>query len=327
MGLLQFLLGRVLQRRREAELAKLNLKFFGYELARQLAAALPPREGIPATMIALESKASTQADLESDWLAHWAAELRVPVMLHRKLWELAYVLQALHQHDLLRPGVRGLGFGCGTEPIASYLAARGVMVTATDQSPDDQRAQGWQETGQHAGLREQCFHAHLVSPEDFAARVAFEFVDMTRIPETLRDFDFNWSICAFEHLGTLAAGLRFVESCLDTLRPGGLSVHTTEFNFQDDRRTIDNWTTVLFQKQHFVELKQRLEARGHVVAPLNFDVGDKALDRFIDLPPYAHTWAPEARKLWGHDHMHIKMAFRGFACTSFGFVVRKAGGT
>ena len=28
-------------------------------------------------------------------------------------------------------GVKGLGFGCGREPVASYLAARGVDVTIT----------------------------------------------------------------------------------------------------------------------------------------------------------------------------------------------------
>lgn len=324
MGLLRQLVGRTAQRRREAELVRLNLKFFGYEMARQLAAALPVRRDVPASSIVLEAKASTQADLESDWVAHWASELQVPVVFHRKLWELAYVLQALHQHDLIRPGVRGLGFGCGVEPIASYLAARGVTITATDQSPTERKAQGWQDSGQHAALLEQCFHPHLVSREVFTERVELQFVDMTTIPGSLRDYDFNWSICAFEHLGTIARGLAFVENCLATLRPGGLSVHTTEFNFQDERKTIDNWRTVLFQKQHFVQLKTRLEALGHVVAPLNFDVGDKPLDRFIDLPPFVHNWAQPLRSLWGHDHQHIKMAFRGFACTSFGLVVRKA---
>ena len=83
---------------------------------------------------------------------------------------------------------------------------------------------------------------------------------------------------------------------------------------------------MLFQKQHFTQMKDRLEAQGHIVAPLNFDVGHEALDRFIDLPPYAHTWPTQTQKLWGHDHMHIKMAFRGFACTSFGLVVLKGSG-
>jgi len=326
MGLLEFLFGRAAQRRREAELARLNLKFFGYALARQLAAALPVRGNLPPATIALASKPATQADLESDWVAYWAAELKVPVLFHRKLWELAYVLQALHQHDLLREGVRGLGFGCGVEPIASYLASRGVTVTATDQSPAARQAQGWQDTSQHAASREQCYHGHLIERDAFEARVGFEFVDMARIPTHLRGYDFAWSICAFEHLGTIARGLDFIETSLDTVRPGGVSVHTTEFNFSDDQRTIDDWRTVLFQKRHFLELKARLEARGHIMAPLDFDVGDKPLDRFIDLPPYLHDWSPHRRSLWGHDHNHIKMAFRGFACTSFGLIVQKAGG-
>ena len=324
MGLLRRLVGRRARRRREAELARLNLKFFGYEMARRLAATLPARLDIPAQTVLLESKAATQNDIESDWLAHWASEMKVPIIYHRKLWELAFVLQVLHQHDLLRDGTRGLGFGCGAEPIASYLASRGVTVTASDLSPTERKTLRWQDSEQHASLAEQYHHAHLIDRATFDARVEVRVVDMTAIPAILRDYDFNWSVCALEHLGSIGQGLDFLERCLATLRPGGLAVHTTEFNFLDDHETIDNWHTVLFQKRHFEALKARLEAHGHVVAPLNFDVGDKPMDRFIDLPPYVHQWPKSIQSLWGGDPNHIKMAFDGFACTSFGLVIRKA---
>ena len=50
---------------KDIDLIKLNIKFFGYEIARQLAAALPPRQGLTPGHVGLKSKASTQSDLES----------------------------------------------------------------------------------------------------------------------------------------------------------------------------------------------------------------------------------------------------------------------
>jgi hypothetical protein len=118
---------------KDIDIIKVNIKFFGYEIARQLAAALPPRQGLTPIHVGLKSKASTQSDLESDWVAYWASQLKVPVVFHRKLWELAYVLQAVWEHGCMESGKRGLGYGCGVEPIASYLASRDVVsVTVTD---------------------------------------------------------------------------------------------------------------------------------------------------------------------------------------------------
>ena len=58
---------------------------------------------------------------------------------------------------------------------------------------------------------------------------------MNHLPDDLRGFDFTWSSCALEHLGTLAAGADFVVAQMDCLRPGGVAVHTTEF-LVDQRR-------------------------------------------------------------------------------------------
>ena len=72
-----------------------------------------------------------------------------------------------------------------------------------------------------------------------------------------------------------------------TLRPGGVAVHTTEFNFLHQQDTVETGVTVLFLARHFTELANRLERAGHRVGPLDFDVGDGVVDRYIDLPPYA----------------------------------------
>ena len=309
---------------RDITYLKMNVKFFGYELARSLAAELPPRDVSAPHAHPLGWKATTQADLESDWAAYWLNELKIGFIYHRKLWECAYFLQVLHNHGMMRPGARGLGFGCGAEPFPSYFANRGMQVTITDLEPSAQESQGWASTGQHASSLERCFMPSLCSRETFMAACDLRFVDMNAIPDDLRDYDFCWSICALEHLGTIEKGLTFIERSLDTVKPGGIAVHTTEFNFFDNERTIDNWGCVFFQRQHFLALAERLRARGYIVPAIDFDLGDKVLDRFIDLPPYSHQVSDAVRSLWGVE-THLKLSSDGFASTCFGLVVQKPG--
>lgn len=303
----------------------LSVKFFGYELARALAAALPVREGLVARRQNLASKPSTQTDLESDWAAYWCSQLKAPVIFHRKLWELSYVLQAIHDHGSLRSGARGLGFGCGREPIPSYLASRGVEITATDQPPEEMEAKGWASSRQFSECIDALYLPNLVAREQFDRHVKLRYVDMNAINDDIRGYDFCWSICALEHLGSIAKGLDFIENSLETLRPGGLAVHTTEFSFFNTGATIDNWPTVLFQKSHFMEIAKRLESKGHRVAPLDFHVGDKPLDKFIDVPPYSHDWHADMQTSWGQkDCAHLKLSIDGFPSTCFGLIITKA---
>jgi 2-polyprenyl-3-methyl-5-hydroxy-6-metoxy-1,4-benzoquinol methylase len=302
--------------------AYLTIKNFGYELARSMAAALPVRTDTVAEHVGLTCRASVQIDLESTWAAHWCGQLQMPLLFHRKLWELAYVLQAIFEHGHIREGARGLGFGCGVEPLPSYFAAHGVAITMTDLAPDEAALAGWSATNQHAADVDMAFQPHLVSRERFDENVNLRYVDMNAIPADLTGFDFCWSICALEHLGSIEQGLAFIENTLDTLLPGGLSVHTTEFNISADGPTIDNWPTVLFQQRHFEDLAARLRARGHDVAPLDFALGDRPLDRFIDVPPYHHD-LPEDIAAWLGAPQHLKVAVDGFAATCFGVIVRK----
>lgn len=308
---------------KDLDAIRLNLKFFGYDLARSLAESLPPRTDLKPTAVGLTSKACTQEDLESDWAAGWCAELKVPLVFHRKLWEFAFVLQALFEHGKLAEGMRGVGFGCGEEPIASYLASRGCQVLVTDLPPRDRKSGGWADGGQHATRLEKAFFADIVAETVFRQNVALEYVDMNAIPDSLRNFDFCWSICALEHLGSIQKGLSFIERSIATLKSGGVAVHTTEFNYLNDKETIDNWDTVLFQRRHFQGLRERLMAKGHTVLPLDFNIGSKPMDKFIDLPPYLHDWDEPMRREWAAHLNHLKLSVDGFACTCFGLIVVK----
>ncbi|MEA3050858.1 MAG: hypothetical protein QOG84_2694 [Sphingomonadales bacterium] len=303
---------------------ELNVKAFGYELARRLTEALPVPPRTEPRHVGLRWKPSTQDDIESAWARHWIAELGTPIIYHRKIWELAYVLQAIWEGGHIAPGARGLGFGCGVEPIASYLASQGVAATVTDQPQERARAAGWVATNQHAGALDQAFHPHLVERAEFDRLVRWEAVDMNAIPPSLRGYDFCWSICAMEHLGSIDKGLAFVERAMEVLRPGGLAVHTTEFDIRPDGPTWDNAGTVLFQRAHLERLASRLRSAGHRVAELDFDIGDKPLDRFIDVPPWTHEMPAELAR-WMGEPLHLKIAIGGFVMTCFGLIAVKGG--
>lgn len=223
------------------------------------------------------------------------------------------------------PGHTGLGFGCGEEPIASYLASRGIKAIVSDLHPEQVAGKGWVETGQHASSLERAYHPNLVARDVFDENISHLYIDMNNIPHIEQKFDFCWSICAMEHLGSIEHGLNFVSNTLDTLKPGGISIHTTESNYSNAGPTIDNWPTVLFQKRHMEELKMRLKAKGHSVYGPDFDIGCSVLDKFIDLPPYALGEDGLLPEQWGADNQagHIKLSIDGFPCTCFGIIVKK----
>lgn len=312
---------------RDFNVMRLNTKNFGYTLARQLQPKLTSvsTAGQPTTHN-LVSKPTTQDDVESPWFAYWCQQLKAAPLYHRKLWEFAFFLQILQDHGKLNPGSRGIGFGCGQEPLASYFSNRGIKVTVSDLDPKEVEGMGWTETGQHTTAKEMAFFSDLVSRGEFDRLVDHMYINMNNIPQLNPDYDFCWSICAMEHLGSIQLGLDFVENSLKCLKSGGVAVHTTEFNYTSDDHTIDNWPTVLFTKNHFESLANRLRKSGHTVLGLDFDVGRGVLDQFIDIPPYSFSdgWLSMDALGKSDQAAHLKLSVDGFPCTCFGFVVIKA---
>ena len=305
------------ERLRTYEFAILNIKQLGFELGRMLADTNLQREVKSPPSTVLKSSLCVQSDIESDWFAFWCREMKVAPIYHRKLWELCYICQAIWTAGKFAPGLTGLGFGCGNEPLPSVFAKYGAYPLATDLDPSRPEAKDWRETSQHGDSVEGFRNRDICADEQLLRNITYRPVDMNDIPYDLDGrFDFCWSSCALEHLGSIEKGLAFMENSLRTLKPGGVAVHTTEFNLEDGD-TIDNWGTVLFQKRHFVEFGGRLRSRGFQVAPLEFNPGDQILDGFVDIPP------------WGHDAVrlsspaaHLKLCVDGFPCTSIGLIIQ-----
>ena len=230
---------------------------------------------------------------------------------HRKFWEWVFILHHAERTGAIGPGRRALGFAVGTEPLPSAFAKLGTHVTATDAPEEIGVAQGWQKSGEHAGRLNDLYQSAIIDRALFDRQVTFRQCDMCNIPTDLTGYDFCWSACAFEHLGTLQKGLDFViESLERTLKPGGIACHTTEFNLSSDTDTVEAGATVLYRKRDLLRLIDTLEGRGHSVEPLRIAPDNHVLDFFVDTPPY-------------HAPPHLKLQLLGHVSTSVGLVIRR----
>lgn len=256
------------------------------------------------------SQACTQRQMAEPAYAYWCEQIGEQPRMHRKQWEFCYILQVLARYGMLAPGLRGLGFGVGGEPLAAVFAARGASILATDLEPERAQEEGWVHTAQHAASKEALNAGGLCDPAKFDEQVDFRFMDMNAIdPDLAKGFDFCWSACALEHLGSIRRGLDFIRRSVDCLKPGGLAVHTTELNCSSDRATLDNAATVLFRRKDFVALADELARRGCEIT-FNFNLGEQPLDKHVDVPPYSAD-------------NHLKLLIDRWTSTSFGIVVRK----
>ncbi len=265
----------------------------------------------------LRSMPCRRADLDSPSFLAWADRLRpawdlthtgVPTLHHRKLWEWIYIAQALDERGMLAPGRRGLCFGVGNEPLPALFASMGCEIVATDLASPAAAAGGWVSTGQHAADLSTLNEAGLCDPRAFGDRVTFREVDMNAIPADLRGFDFTWSSCAIEHVGSISRSQEFLLTQMACLRPGGVAVHTTELNLTSKVRTVDLDHTVLFRERDVTWVADRLQ-RAHHRIDVDLDPGDEPDDRHIDVPPYSNT--------------HLKVRLSPYVSTSFGFVIEK----
>lgn len=271
----------------------------------------PGSSSRPAAPEPLACQPCTRRQIETPTFRYWAARLGLrPGGLHRKPWEWCYITQALHERGMLGPGRRGLGFAVGQEPLASLFVGMGCHVTATDLDFQHAVAEGWVEGKQHAASLEQLNTQGLCAPELFAANAEFRAVDMRDIPAELGGYDFLWSSCALEHLGSLRHGIDFILNAMACLRPGGIAVHTTELNVDSNVETLETGHDVIYRQRDLHDLAAELRHAGHYIQPLTFDVGDSDADRYVDEPPYA-------------GKVHLKLRIGGFASTSFGIIVSR----
>ncbi len=232
----------------------------------------------------IDARLCTQRDFLTEWLCTFAKRMGIGLRLHRKVWELAAIAHVLAERGMLREGTRGLGFGVGTDPLTSFFASAGCAITATDLDPSSPEVAKWVPTGQHAAGLAATYHPPLISRADFDKRVEFCAVDMRAVPEDLTGYDFLWSCSALEHLGSLAAGARFLIDSLKCLRPGGVAVHTTEHSISDIR-TLNHGPVVAYRRRDMDGLLRGLVTEGGTYSS-DWYTGHGVADLDVDEAPY-----------------------------------------
>jgi len=211
---------------------------------------------------------------------------------------------------MLSKGKTGLGFAVGREPLVAYFASLGAKILASDLDVDRAATAGWVGSNEHAASLEMLNERNICPPDVFAQSVRFQEVDMNNFSkDQLGEFDFVWSSCAFEHLGSLENGLKYVENAMHCVKSGGLAVHTTEFNVGSNELTHEEGGTVIYRRRDIDELVLRLRDAGHQVK-VNYNFGDQPADYNVDVPPYTHD-------------VHLKLHLMGHTTTSIGLVIRK----
>jgi SAM-dependent methyltransferase len=249
-------------------------------------------------------------DFQASWFQRWCNELSETPNYHRMQWEFVYIMQALWERDCIVEDKRGLVFAAGTGPLPAMFASYGCEILATDIFPEAGIEKGWTRSKQLCSGVEDLNKRDLCDPGQFAEKVKYRAVDMNNIPDDLKDFDFNWSSCSFEHLGTIERGIVFLKNQMKTLKPGGWAVHTTEYNISSNDETQDNNETVIYRQRDIERIVSELRAEGHFVEELDYSIGGLPEDFKVDIQPH-------------QQDIHLKFQVDKYVVTSIGLIIRK----
>jgi hypothetical protein len=256
------------------------------------------------------SKLANRAEGKSKWCSDLLKEMKDgPYREHRKQWEFCYISNALEHYGKLQQGFKGLGFAVGKEPLAALFVKRGAKLTLTDMPAEDSLAAGWAKTKQHASLLKDSFRPNIVDFKEFEAKAEFVPVNMNEIPSDLMkgEYDFTYSASSLEHVGSVELGRKFILNAMDSLKVGGVAVHTTEFaiNSLTDPGKF-GWMSVWLKKD--VELlAKELRHKNCTLLPVNYDVIDNLS---IDDLPYSNS-------------NHFILRAKNTIHTSIGFIITK----
>lgn len=279
-----------------------------FRLARNWASGLQP--GLVSPNSLFGSNLCRMEDMQHPSYQRLCREaLKQQPSLHRKQWEFVYIIDKLSKANCLSLGSRGLGFGVGTEPLASYFVSKGCEILATD-APGDLVDDGWKKTSQHAAHIDSLFHSEIVDKALFKERCTFMSLDMNDYKSIPSGFDFHWSSCVIEHLGGIKKATEFVLESAKRLAPGGFAVHTTEFNLSSDNETIDQPGTCILRGFDISELTGLLQQLGFEMDPIILDPGQHPYNFHVDVPPFRSS-------------VHLRLQLEGFSSTSIGLVVHK----
>jgi hypothetical protein len=263
------------------------------------------------------SKPCTYEELIGPVYTRWTKEIKESTSdITRKNWEYDFILNTLWSAGMIQEGRTGLGFAVGQEPLPAVFVKYGCKILATDLDLDKADEDGWVDSNQHANGLNVLNHKEICNQDLFQKNCKFLHIDMNHIPDSLGTFDFIWSSCALEHLGSIKMGKKFICNSLKFLKSGGIAVHTTEYNVNSNYLT---WGLLprkipisLFRRRDFVNIAKKLTSEGHEIH-LSFELGNTPEDMYVDKIPY---------KLNPHLKLKISRLYP-FIITSYGLIIKK----
>ena len=95
------------------------------------------------------------------------------------------------------------------------------------------------------------------------------------------------------------------------LKPGGVAVHTTEFNLSSDVDTIEYGGSVIWRRRDVEEIKDYFNGIGCNMEVSFYRTNNEA-NNYIDMPPFKGEWKP----------YHMNLVIDGYLSTSIAFVIR-----
>tara|TARA_B110000879_G_C11179535_1_gene517634 strand:+ start:2083 stop:2913 length:831 start_codon:yes stop_codon:yes gene_type:complete len=206
--------------------------------------------------------------------------------LRRKQWEFFVIQHQLHTHLNTFEQKNGIGFAVGSEILLPYFIKKGAKIIGTDLDPNHENSKDWIDTNQH--LSNNIDLQQIIDKPTFDANFTMDYVDMNNIPAKYLQnmFDFTWSSCALEHLGSIDNGLNFIINSLKCLKSGGIAVHTTEFNLSSEIQHCNHKSSSIYSKFDILNLKNKLEIMGYIVKPIQFDRENNSINNYVDYYPY-----------------------------------------
>lgn len=261
----------------------------------------------------IKSKICTDSDFHNEWFKKWDNRINwLPGLINRKQWEWVMITQSLEERNLLKPGKKGIGFGIGKDPLPSLFASLGCSILATDlpRDTDTESGKRWLHSTQYANEINQLFWPNICDINIFKKNVTYQGVDMNHIPQDLRGFDFSFSSCALEHLGSIQNGSNFIFNQMNCIKKGGWAVHTTEYNLSSNDQYFNDNFTVTFRRRDIETIIDKLTDSGHFVEELDTSIGSTKSDFYVDQPPY------------GSDP-HIRLQIGDFVVTSIILIIKK----
>ncbi|CAB9526788.1 Inherit from proNOG: Methyltransferase domain [Seminavis robusta] len=274
-----------------------SLQVTGLRVGSSVPKILPIFDG--ETTDEISCKMVTQREFSSPWFLESIGLIGEKPRNNRKQWEVAYVLHVVKTLNLCEPGKRGLVLAVGTEKLPQVFASMGCSILATDLPVDDDPAfaKAWANTGQHVATIESLYRKNYkgVSKKTFKELVTYHPENMNSFSDWLlqqEKFDFIWSLCSIEHVGSIELGQNVVLHTLDLLKPGGVAFHSVEFNLSSNNATKQMKGESVWRKRDFEALKEKAIAKGYSPFPAQFGAGHGILDRNPDgvLPrPYSSS--------------------------------------